>query len=68
MKRRPLDRLGSIKLKLGVAIVIAVAVSAVVSTIGLRLGWPIWVRPIIAAAIGLGLVQILAHGMTSPLR
>jgi signal transduction histidine kinase len=66
--RRPLDRLGSIKLKLGVAIVIAVAVSAVVSTIGLRLGWPIWLRPIVAAAIALGLVQVLARGMTSPLR
>lgn len=68
MSRRPLDRLGSIKLKLGVAIVIAVAVSAVVSTVGFRLGVPIWLRPFIAAAIGLGLVQVLARGMTSPLR
>ena len=68
MNYRPLDRLGSIKLKLGVAIVIAVAVSAVVSTIGLRLGWPIWVRPLVAAAIALTLVQVLARGMTSPLR
>jgi len=66
--RRPLDRVGSIKLKLGVAIVIAVAVSAVVSTVGFRLGLPIWLRPIIAAAIALGLVQVLARGMTSPLR
>ena len=68
MTRRPLDRLGSIKLKLGVAIVIAVAVSAVVSTVGFWLGLPIWLRPILAAAIALGLVQILARGMTSPLR
>lgn len=68
MSRRPLDRLGSIKLKLGVAIVIAVAVSAVVPTVGFRIGVPIWLRPIIAAAIGLGLVQVLARGMTSPLR
>lgn len=68
MRFRPLDRLGSIKLKLGVAIVIAVTVSAVVSTIGFRLGWPVWVRPIVAAAIALGLVQVLARGMTSPLR
>jgi signal transduction histidine kinase len=65
---RPLDRLGSIKLKLGVAIVVAVAVSATVSTVGFRLGVPIWLRPIIAVAIALGLVQILARGMTSPLR
>src|SRR4051794_8445223 len=68
MTRRPLDRLGSIKLKLGVAIVIAVAVSAVVSTVGFRLGLPIWLRPVIAVAIALGLVQVLARGMTSPLR
>lgn len=68
MSRRPLDRLGSIKLKLGVVIVIAVAVSAVVSTVGFRLGVPIWLRPFIAGAIGLGLVQVLARGMTSPLR
>lgn len=68
MSRRPLDRLGSIKLKLGVAIVIAVAVSAVVSTVGFRLGVPIWLRPVIAVAIALALVQVLARGMTSPLR
>ncbi len=68
MSIRPLDRLGSIKLKLGVAIVIAVGVSAVVSTVGFRLGVPIWLRPIIAGVIALGLVQILARGMTSPLR
>src|SRR3954452_23672345 len=68
MTRRPLDRLGSIKLKLGVAIVIAGAVSAVVSTVGFRLGLPIWLRPVIAVAIALGLVQVLARGMTSPLR
>jgi signal transduction histidine kinase len=65
---RPLDRIGSIKLKLGVAIVIAVGVSAVVSTVGWRLGLPVWVRPFISAAIALTLVQVLARGMTSPLR
>lgn len=65
---RPLDRITSIKMKLGIAIVIAVAVSATVSLVGFRLGVPIWLRPVIAAAIALGLVQILARGMTSPLR
>jgi signal transduction histidine kinase len=66
--RRPLDRVGSIKLKLGIAIVVAVGVSSVVSYVGFRLGVPIWVRPIIAATIALALVQVLAAGMTSPLR
>lgn len=65
---RPLDRLASIKLKLGVAIVAAVAVSSIVSTAGLRLGIPIWVRPLIAASIALLMIQVLARGMTSPLR
>ena len=65
---RPLDRVGSIKLKLGIAIVVAVFVSAVVSTVGFRLGVPLLVRPFIAAAIALVLVQFLARGMTSPLR
>lgn len=68
MNLRPLDRLGSIKRKLGVAIVVAVAVSALVSTIGLRYGVPIWLRPFISVAIALALVQVLARGMTSPLR
>ena len=66
--RRPLDRVGSIKLKLGIAIVVAVGVSSVVSFVGFRLGVPIWGRPLIAASIALALVQVLAHGMTSPLR
>jgi signal transduction histidine kinase len=65
---RPLDPLRSIKLKLGVVIVAAVAVSSVVSTVGFRYGWPLWVRPLVAAAIGLAMVQLLARGMTSPLR
>jgi len=66
--RRPLDRFSSIKLKLGIAIVVAVGVSSVVSFVGFRLGVPIWVRPLIAASIALALVQVLARGMTSPLR
>ena len=65
---RPLDRLPSIKLKLGVAIVAAVGVSTLVSMAGLHFGVPLILRPIIAAAIALALVQLLAHGMTSPLR
>lgn len=65
---RPLDPLPSIKLKLGVLIVAAVGVSSVISVVGLRLGWPLWLRPLVASAIGVAMVQILARGMTSPLR
>jgi signal transduction histidine kinase len=65
---RPLDGLATIKRKLGVAIVVAVAVSSLVSTAGLRFGIPLVLRPVIAAAIALAMVQVLARGMTSPLR
>jgi signal transduction histidine kinase len=65
---RPLDGLATIKRKLGVAIVIAVGVSSLVSTAGLRFGIPLLLRPVISAAIALAMVQVLARGMTSPLR
>lgn len=65
---RPLDRVGSIKLKLGLVIIASVAVSALVSTVGFRLGIEVWIRPLIAGALSLLLVQVLSRGMTSPLR
>jgi len=49
-------------------IVVATATAAVVSQIGVKLGWPVWIRPLIAGAISLLLVEFLAHGLTSPLR
>src|SRR5262249_46595767 len=65
---RPLDFLGSIKLKLGIVIVAAVAVSVAAVWIGNRVGLSFLVGGIVAAAIALALVQLLAHGMTFPLR
>jgi len=65
---RPLDFLGSIKLKLGVVIVFAVAVTVLVDAIGDRIGLSPVVTGVFAAAIALAVVQLLAHGMTSPLR
>ena len=65
---RPLDALSSIKLKLGVTIVAAVLIGAAMSQIGVRLGWPVWLRPVVATALSLAMVQFLARGMTSPLR
>ena len=65
---RPLDFLGSIKLKLGAVIVAAVAVTVVVVSVGDRLGLSPFVTGLAAAALALVLVQLLAHGMTFPLR
>ena len=65
---RPLDRVPSIKLKLGLVIVASVAVTVLVLHFGKRLGWQIELRAVAAAALGLLMIQGLARGMTSPLR
>jgi signal transduction histidine kinase len=65
---RPLDRLGSIKVKLGVVIVGTVAATVLVLALGRGAGWSLELRAVLAAAIGLGIAQLLARGMTSPLR
>ena len=65
---RPLDRLPSIKLKLGVVIVAAVAVTVLIMLIGAKLDWPLLPRGVIAGAVSLLMVHFLARGMTSPLR
>ena len=65
---RPLDALGSIKLKLGVVIIAAVAVTVVVVTLGERAGLPALATGVAAALLALVFVQVLAHGMTFPLR
>lgn len=65
---RPLDRLGSLKIKLGVLVAVTVAVAAVLAAGGVKLGW--WPRYTVPIAIVVALVvtQFLAHGMTAPLR
>src|SRR3954471_4940821 len=65
---RPLDRLGAIKVKLGVVIVATVAVTVLALWAGRHLGVPLVLRTLIAAGLGLAFVQFLARGMTSPLR
>ena len=65
---RPLDFLSSIKLKLGVVIVAAVTVTVVVVLVGERTGLSPFLTGIAAATLALGMVQLLAHGMTRPLR
>lgn len=65
---RPLDRFGSIKTKLGVLVAISVAVASVLTVVGIRLGlWPRYTIPA-AVVVALLVTQLLARGMTSPLR
>jgi signal transduction histidine kinase len=65
---RPLDRLTSIKTKLGVVIVATVVGTVAVLSLGRRAGLDLEWRVLLAAALGLAMVQFLARGMTSPLR
>ncbi len=65
---RPLDPLSSIKMKLGAVIVAAVAVTVLVVSVGTGAGASPVVSALAAGALSLCLVQVLAHGMTSPLR
>lgn len=64
----PLGAITSLKTKLSIVIVAAIAVAATTSTVGFRLGWPVWIRPVIAAILSLVMVRLLSRGMTSPLR
>lgn len=65
---RPLDVLPSIKLKLSAIIIGAIAIAALVSTIGFRLDWPVWIRPLISGAIGVAIMWVFASGIVSPLQ
>ena len=64
----PLNRLRSIKVKLSIVIVAAVAVTLAVNEVGIVLNFRAQFRAGVAALLALGMVQILSRGMTSPLR
>lgn len=65
---RPLDQFRSFKVKLGVLVVAVVTVSTLLSWVGLRAGLePILAIPLVVL-IALVFTQLLARGMTSPLR
>jgi signal transduction histidine kinase len=65
---RPLDRFHSIKVKLGVLVVASVSVAGCFTAVGVSAG--IQARYVVSVAVILSLIitQVLAHGMTSPLR
>ena len=65
---RPLDRIRSIKVKFGIVILLAVAMTLLLNEVGLALNVQPVSRWALAALLSLALVQLVAHGMTSPLR
>jgi signal transduction histidine kinase len=63
---RPLDPLRSIKVKIGILVVLAIA--AAVSVFWYGIGWWPPRTTLAAFAVALLVTQVVAHGMTSPLR
>jgi signal transduction histidine kinase len=67
-QRSPIATLPSLKLKLSVLILTAVAVTVLVFWAGTKIGWWPSVSGIIAATLSLALTRWLARGLTHPLR
>ncbi|WP_082620940.1 DUF4153 domain-containing protein [Nocardioides sp. Soil796] len=63
-----LDVVPSIKVKLGLLVAASAIVAAVVASIGSGGGVPLWLGIPVTVALALGVTQLLASGMTSPLR
>lgn len=65
---RPLDRLGSIKTKLGVLVAVTITVAATLPVAGAELGLRARYTVPVAVVLALVVTQLLSRGMTSPLR
>ena len=64
----PLDRVASVKVKLGLLVAASVLVAAVVGALGTSADVSLWLSIPVTVALALGITQLLAVGMTSPLR
>ena len=68
MSVRALDPVRSVKVKLGLLVAASVTLASVIATIGSAGGVPIWLSIPVTIALALAVTQLLAVGMTSPLR
>ncbi|QIX28837.1 DUF4173 domain-containing protein [Nocardioides sp. JQ2195] len=66
--RPVLDAVPSIKVKLGLLVAASVVAASVVAAIGAGGGVPLWLSLPVTVALALAVTQLLASGMTSPLR
>ncbi|MEI7058680.1 DUF4153 domain-containing protein [Nocardioides sp. CCNWLW239] len=64
----PLERVSSIKVKLGLLVAASALVAAVVASVGRVAGVSPWISIPVTIGIALAVTQLLAVGMTSPLR
>lgn len=67
-KERPLDAVGSIKVKLALLVIASIVAAAVVAALGRRAGVPSLVSVPVTMVVALAVTQWLARGMTAPLR
>lgn len=65
---RPLDPVGSIKVKIGMLVALSLVAATLVLQVGTRAGVPVWLTLPVTVAAALGVTQWLARGMTAPLR
>jgi two-component system sensor histidine kinase BaeS len=65
---RALDGVRSVKVKLGLLVAASILVASVVAAIGANGDVPFWLSFPVTVALALGVTQLLAVGMTSPLR
>ena len=65
---KPLDQVTSVKVKLGLLVAASVLVAALVGALGSVGDVPLWLSIPVTVALALGVTQLLAVGMTSPLR
>ncbi|GGO72381.1 DUF4153 domain-containing protein [Nocardioides deserti] len=68
MTPQPLAAVRSIKVKLGLLVAASVLVATAVATLGRAGGVPPWLGVPVTVALALAVTQLLAAGMTSPLR
>ncbi|MFN8195149.1 MAG: DUF4153 domain-containing protein [Nocardioidaceae bacterium] len=64
----PLARVASLKIKLGLLVAASVAVAAALGTVASDGGVAPWLAIPVTVALALGITQLLAVGMTAPLR
>jgi signal transduction histidine kinase len=65
---RPLDSVRSIKTKLGLLVAVTIGVASLLAVLATRAGLSPWATVPVAVVVALGVTQLLARGMTSPLR
>jgi two-component system, OmpR family, sensor histidine kinase BaeS len=65
---QPLARVGSLKVKLGLLVAVSATAAALVASLGRVGGVPLWLSLPVTVALALAVTQLLAVGMTSPLR